>query len=98
VKSEPYKPTKEEEEKMKEQKKKTFDQTPRIGDLLGCARVRRLYNMMANRFTVNEILTGGGGNDRGLQCLCMCVDILTAMVNREQEALSMDWAVEKLRP
>jgi hypothetical protein len=83
---------------MKEQKKKTFDQTLRIGDLLGCTRVRRLYNIRANRFTVNKILTGGRGNDGGLQCLCMYIDILTAMVNREQEALSIDWAVEKLQP
>ena len=53
--SEPRELTKEEEEKMKAQKRKTFNQTPRLGDVLGGARVRKLYGMIANQFTVEEI-------------------------------------------
>ena len=47
--------TKEEEEKIKAQKQKTFNQTPRLGDVLGGARVQKLYSIIANQFTVEEI-------------------------------------------
>jgi hypothetical protein len=96
--SEPCEITKEEEEKMKAQKRKTFNQTPRLGDVLGGARVRKLYGMIANQFTVKEIWTGGGGNTKEMQCVRMCGDKLTAMENGDKDALGMSWAIEKLRP
>jgi hypothetical protein len=99
VLSEPRELTEEEEEKMRVQKWKTFNQTPRLGDVLGGARVRKLYGMIASQFTVKEIWTGGGGNtEEKMQCVCMCGDKLAAMENGDRDALDMSWAIEKLRP
>ena len=96
--SEPRELTKEEKEKMKAEKRKTFNQTPRLGDLQGGARVWKLYGMIANKFAVKEIWTGGGGNTEDMQCLHMCGELLAAMDIGDEEALNMTWAKEKLRP
>jgi hypothetical protein len=53
--SEPRELTKEETEKMEAEKRKTFDQTPRLSDMQGGARVRKLYRMITKKFTVDEI-------------------------------------------
>jgi len=95
---EPQELTKEEEEKMKAQQWKTFNQTPRLGDVLGGARVRKLYGMIANQFTIKEIWTRGGGNTKDMQCVRMCGDKLAAMESGDKDALDMSWAIEKLRP
>jgi hypothetical protein len=82
--------TEEEEEKMKAQKRKTFNQIPRLGDVLGGARVRKLYGMIANQFTVKEIWTRGGGNtEETMQCVHMCGDQLAAMGNGDKDALNI---------
>jgi hypothetical protein len=52
---EPCELTEEEEEKMRVQKWETFNQTPQLGDILGGARVWKLYGMIASQFTVKEI-------------------------------------------
>lgn len=87
--SEPRELTKEEEEKMKAQKRKTFNQTPRLGNVLGSARDRKLYSIIANQFTVEEIWTRGGGNTEEMQCVRMCGGKLAAMENGDKDALDM---------
>jgi hypothetical protein len=82
---EPCELTKEEEEKMRVQKRKTFNQTPQLGDVLGGARVRKLYGMIASQFTVKEIWTGGGGNtEEKMQCVRMCGDKLAVRLKEGQ--------------
>jgi hypothetical protein len=83
---------------MKAQQRKTFNQTPRLGDVLGGARVRKLYGMIANQFTIKEIWTRGGGNTKDMQCIRMCGDKLAAIESGDKDALDMSWAIEKLRP
>ena len=66
--SKPCELTEEEKEKMAAEKRNTKDWRPRLSELQGGARLRRLYQLIKGKFTVKEIWTGGGGND-DMQCL-----------------------------
>ena len=75
---------------MKAQKWKTFDQTLQLGDVLGGARVQKLYSIIANQFTVNEIWTRGGGNTKEkMQCIHIRREKLAAMENGDKDALDI---------
>lgn len=93
----PHELTEEEKEKMKAEHRKYKDFTPRLGEITGGARLRKLYAIMKNgKFGVDEIWMGGGGNG-GFECLTMCQDQLELMENLDEEALNFAWAEEKIR-
>jgi hypothetical protein len=65
----------------------TKDWQPRLTEISGGARLRRLYKEIKGKFAVKEIWIGGGGNP-DIQCLAMCQDQLELMENRDEEALN----------
>ncbi|KFY68777.1 hypothetical protein V496_00802 [Pseudogymnoascus sp. VKM F-4515 (FW-2607)] len=69
----------------------------RFGDLSGQARAVQVYKAMKGKFQVDNIKTGGGGNENGVDCVPMCLEILQRMMAGDEEALALQWAVETIK-
>jgi hypothetical protein len=81
---------------MAAEKRTMKDWRPRLSEISSSARFRNLYKGIKGKFTIDEILTGGGSNTN-IQCLGMCQDQLELMENGDDETLNFAWAEEQLR-
>ena len=81
---------------MAAEKRNKKDWRPRLSEISGGARLRKLYNGIKGKFAVEEIQIDGGGNP-DIQCLAMCQDQLELMENGDEEAINFAWAEEQLR-
>jgi hypothetical protein len=87
--------TPKEEEEMRSKGRKTKDWRPRLTELQGGNRIRQFHKLVdRSKFTVDKIMTGGGGNP-GIECLAMCQKLLEGF--QAAGEASFEWAQEELR-